>query len=150
MGCRPSFPLQAHISFSPPKHFGGLPVKAPEDGRESFYHWVQAPYWDKLDKQREEIAATRDKFAGIEQSGMPTEWKNHSLEALIVVFRTIDINEDGLIDFYELCSVLDEIGDDTTEQQRRKYFLNIDLDHSEGIDFEEFLNVCFLSCKKCD
>jgi hypothetical protein len=42
----------------------GLPVKAPEDGRESFYHWVQAPYWDKLDKQREEIAATRDKFAG--------------------------------------------------------------------------------------
>jgi Ca2+-binding EF-hand superfamily protein len=88
--------------------------------------------------------------SGIEQSGMPTEWKNHSLEALIVVFRTIDINEDGLIDFYELCSVLDEIGDDTTEQQRRKYFLNIDLDHSEGIDFEEFLNVCFLSCKKCD
>ena len=46
--------------------------------------------------------------------------------------------------------MLDEIGDDTTEQQRRKYFLNIDLDHSEGIDFEEFLNVCFLSCKKCD
>ena len=33
---------------------------------------------------------------------MSTASKSHDLEALVVVFRTIDINEDGLIDFNEL------------------------------------------------
>lgn len=39
------------------------------------------------------------------------------------------------------CAALDEIGDTSSEEERRKYFHDVDLDNSEGIDFEEFISV---------
>ena len=39
------------------------------------------------------------------------------------------------------CAALDEIGDTSSEEERRRYFQAVDLDQSEGIDFEEFLSV---------
>ena len=39
------------------------------------------------------------------------------------------------------CDALDEIGDKSTTEERRKYFKEVDTDQSEGVDFEEFLEV---------
>ena len=39
------------------------------------------------------------------------------------------------------CAALDEIGDTSSEEERRRYFQDVDTDKSEGIDFEEFINV---------
>ena len=39
------------------------------------------------------------------------------------------------------CAALDEIGDTSSEEERRIYFQTVDQDKSEGIDFEEFISV---------
>lgn len=39
------------------------------------------------------------------------------------------------------CTSLDKIGDTSTKKERKKYFREIDKDKSDGIDFEEFLEV---------
>lgn len=39
------------------------------------------------------------------------------------------------------CNALDKIGDKSSEEQRRKYFTEVDTDQSDGVDFEEFLEV---------
>ena len=48
------------------------------------------------------------------------------------------MNRDGLIDFNEICLVLDEFGDTSTEQQRKNYFKTVK-DQNLTIDFEQFL-----------
>lgn len=45
------------------------------------------------------------------------------------------------------CAALDEIGDISSEEERRIYFQTVDQDKSEGIDFEEFITVsCARHC----
>ena len=39
------------------------------------------------------------------------------------------------------CKGLDDIGDSSSYEERRCYFDEVDVDQSEGIDFEEFLQV---------
>ena len=41
--------------------------------------------------------------------------------------------------------VLDELGDTSSEQDRRKYFDQLDDDQSGAIDFEEYLEVWLIS-----
>ena len=36
---------------------------------------------------------------------------------------------------------MDEIGDTSSMDERRRYFREVDVDQSDGIDFEEFLEV---------
>ena len=38
-------------------------------------------------------------------------------------------------------TALDKIGDQSGEEQRRQYFREVDKDQSDGVDFEEFLEV---------
>lgn len=54
---------------------------------------------------------------------------------------SFDINEDGMIDESELSQVLDRLGDKTSHAQRQAYFLRVDQDGSDGVDFEEFLEL---------
>ena len=35
------------------------------------------------------------------------------------------------------------MGDDSSVEERRKYFDEVDADHSDGVDFEEFLEVSY-------
>ena len=44
--------------------------------------------------------------------------------------------------------VLDELGDTSSEQDRRKYFDQLDDDQSGAIDFEEYLEVWLISKHK--
>ena len=39
------------------------------------------------------------------------------------------------------CHALDEIGDTSTLEERKRYFREVDTDMSEGVDLEEFLQV---------
>ena len=39
------------------------------------------------------------------------------------------------------CAALDKIGDRSSDEKRREYFREIDKDQSDGVDFEEFLEV---------
>ena len=50
--------------------------------------------------------------------------------------------------FSPRCSdqVLDKWGDTTDQTERVAYFAQIDNDDSEGVDFEEFLEVCAHEC----
>ncbi len=41
------------------------------------------------------------------------------------------------------CQALDEIGDESTIEDRQKYFDEVDSDHLDGVDFEEFLEVLY-------
>ena len=39
------------------------------------------------------------------------------------------------------CDVLDVIGDTSSDEERKQYFQELDTDQSNGVDFEEFLEV---------
>lgn len=39
------------------------------------------------------------------------------------------------------CAALDQIDDQSSDEERREYFREIDKDQSDGVDFEEFLEV---------
>ena len=90
------------------------------------------------------------------------KWDEGTIDSYRLQFRVIDLNEDGLIDFHELyefthnehrllliiqlscfrCHALDEIGDTSSTEDRKRYFREVDVDQSEGVDFEEYLEVC--------
>jgi len=40
---------------------------------------------------------------------------------------------------FNRCYALDEIGDHSDMEERKKYFQEVDTDMSEGVDIEEFL-----------
>lgn len=46
-----------------------------------------------------------------------------------------------MIDYAELEMVLDKLGDCTSAAERRAYFASVDTDSSNGVDFEEFLEL---------
>ena len=50
---------------------------------------------------------------------------------------------------YHRCIALDAIGDPSSEEERRQYFYQLDIDKSDGIDFEEFLQVCVTCSHYC-
>ena len=39
------------------------------------------------------------------------------------------------------CLALDEIGDTSSMEERKRYFKEVDVDQSDGVDFEEYLEV---------
>lgn len=39
------------------------------------------------------------------------------------------------------CQALDEIGDTSSVAERKRYFKEVDVDQSDGVDFEEYLEV---------
>ncbi|XP_078680660.1 uncharacterized protein LOC144915807 isoform X2 [Branchiostoma floridae x Branchiostoma belcheri] len=67
------------------------------------------------------------------------KWTEDDINAFRMQFKSFDLNQDGLIDYRELCQVLDEMGDESKEEVRREYFKQVDVDGSGAVDFEEFL-----------
>ncbi|KAI6650242.1 Troponin C, isoform 3 [Oopsacas minuta] len=63
------------------------------------------------------------------------------IETMLEYFHTIDINEDGLIDYKEMCQALNTIGDNSSEDERKNLFKETDTDHSGAIDFLEFVHL---------
>ncbi|XP_066296556.1 uncharacterized protein [Branchiostoma lanceolatum] len=69
------------------------------------------------------------------------QWSVDDINAFRMQFKSFDLNQDGLIDYRELCQVLDEMGDESKEEVRRDYFAKVDVDGSGAVDFEEFLGL---------
>ena len=66
-------------------------------------------------------------------------WDVRDISSLKCQFEVFDLNRDGLIDFREMTTVLDGLGDTSLSLKRQATFDFIDLDGSNAIDFEEFL-----------
>lgn len=58
-------------------------------------------------------------------------------------FRELDMNEDGLLDFDELSSLLRQGREDITDKELRSLFDSVDADASGTIDFEEFVDYIY-------
>lgn len=65
-------------------------------------------------------------------------WDDNFILDTKAKFQTFDTNQDGVIDFLELSQAMDEWGDTTATEARRKIFDHVNTDHSDGIDFEQF------------
>jgi hypothetical protein len=110
----------------------------------SHYHQAQKPFWDAVLEQREKSTTAKNMFTErsvadyLEQY---PQWKEADLANLRDQFMSFDVNEDGLIDLSELSIVLDRLGDKSSRLERERYFLTVDGDGSDGVDFEEFLEL---------
>jgi len=112
------------------------PQNAFEEITEQFFH--------ELLLKRQEVLRAKMKIKDMDMKKVREKyplWTYEDLMDLKAQFQTFDINQDGLIDFEELCSVLEEIGDESTEQTRQDLFSEMDEDGSGGIDFEEYLTL---------
>jgi len=112
------------------------PQNAFEEITEQFFH--------ELLLKRQEVLRAKMKIKDMDMKKVREKyplWTYEDLMDLKAQFQTFDINQDGLIDFEELCSVLEEIGDESTEQTRQDLFSEMDEDGSGGIDFEEYLTI---------
>eukprot|EP00918_Siedleckia_nematoides_P028946 GHVU01062203.1.p1 GENE.GHVU01062203.1~~GHVU01062203.1.p1 ORF type:complete len:192 (+),score=31.00 GHVU01062203.1:380-955(+) len=95
-------------------------------------------------KQRKEIMTARNKFHASNVVEMAERFENFTVQDILDLkaqFQTFDLNQDGLIDFPELCAVLDELGDESDGETRKTYFDELDHDSSGAVDFEEFLDL---------
>jgi len=112
------------------------PQNAFEEITEQFFH-------DLLLK-RQEVLRAKMKIKDMDMKKVREKyplWTYEDLMDLKAQFQTFDINQDGLIDFEELNSVLEEIGDESSEETRQNLFNEMDEDGSGGIDFEEYLTI---------
>lgn len=69
------------------------------------------------------------------------QWSSEDIGDYKIQFEIFDLNRDGVIDFKEMNSVLDEFGEFSDPEDRRRCFTEMDVDDSGTIDFEEFLQV---------
>lgn len=69
------------------------------------------------------------------------EYSMAQIEDFKFQFMSFDVNQDGHIDYPELQHALNDLGDLSTNEQRRLAFDLIDIDHSDSIDFEEFMEL---------
>eukprot|EP00056_Hartaetosiga_gracilis_P022484 m.30882 g.30882 ORF g.30882 m.30882 type:complete len:211 (+) comp9671_c0_seq1:166-798(+) len=140
------------------KRLGPMVQKGNHDCMEEQQHWdecdpssvrdqlpfysVQKKYWRQLKEDRSKSIFARKKLSDNNISKWKTLypcWTESDFADLKDQFHSFDVNQDGMIDFEEMCTVLDEIGDATNQTQRRKGFDEVDIDDSGTIDFEEFL-----------
>eukprot|EP00041_Stephanoeca_diplocostata_P007272 m.101632 g.101632 ORF g.101632 m.101632 type:complete len:202 (-) comp16813_c0_seq5:744-1349(-) len=144
MGITTSYPLD-ETSFC-----YELPDQKPVDKNylkaadETHYYIAQKPHWNVILDQRSKCSDAKRKLneTSITDYLQRYEtWSEADVLSLRDQFMSFDTNCDGLIDYHELNTVLDNLGDTTSVEDRREYFSVIDADDSEGIDFEEFLQL---------
>jgi len=95
-------------------------------------------------KERKRIRGCREYFATLDPSILAKEyegWDEEVVKDLKTTFLILDVNEDGVIDFKELCQVLDSAGHESQERDRLLAFADLDKDNSGVLDFKEFLDM---------
>ncbi|CAH1800794.1 unnamed protein product [Owenia fusiformis] len=121
--------------------------------RTNRFERITEDFFQYLLEERAEIIKAKQKFLDLNTSAIVKRYPNWNYEDILDMrasFQIIDKQGDGIIDFNEMCSVLDELGDKTTTATRRKYFDQVDVDRSNGIDFEEFLELIWVVSKPKD
>ncbi|XP_064392373.1 uncharacterized protein LOC135340017 [Halichondria panicea] len=139
----PLFPLHKPISFLPQTKLVQIGKLRGEEAIICIhYQEVQQPRWIKLAKERLRMIEAKDIFTKCRTKELNKrwpKWDEATLDNYKLQFRIIDLNEDGLIDFKELCFALDVAGDKSSIEERRQYLKEVDTDVIVGVDLEEFL-----------
>ncbi|XP_054766974.1 calcium-binding protein 5-like [Lytechinus pictus] len=147
MGINPSFPIpvpKTHISFEPEfsysssGHKRDLNIEYDKTGFES----ATEKNFQVFVEQRKKAREAKIKFDDLD--GLRKKFPHYTvgqIQDFKYQFMSFDINQDGLIDYPELQHALDELGDTSSDQKRRRAFDQIDVDHSDSIDFEEFVEL---------
>jgi len=147
MGSFISFPIKetepSYVDHSQCAYTGELKTEStgPVGPKNTFEEVTESFFSEQLTR-RTEILAARLKIKAMDMNAILNlfpEWNTEYVMDLKAQFQTFDLNNDGLIDFKELQVVLDEIGDTTDEETRRRTFQEMDNDESGAIDFEEYL-----------
>jgi len=108
-----------------------------------FERAVENIFQEVLDERRATINA-KAKYREMKVESIKArypQWSYEQIMDLKAQFQTFDLNQDGLIDFQELCAVLDELGDRSNSESRRQYFEELDEDGSGAVDFDEYLTL---------
>lgn len=145
MGSHMSYPLAATaFCYQLPGKLTGSRDGDEQASGSDHYYLAHKPFWDKILQQRTNSNVAKRKFdeqSVAEYIRQYPEWNETDLITLRDQFLVFDQNEDGIIDYSELDQVLDKWGDTTDQSERVAYFAQIDNDDSDGVDFEEFLEL---------
>eukprot|EP01135_Chromosphaera_perkinsii_P007820 Nk52_evm12s1020 gene=Nk52_evmTU12s1020 len=150
MGNAMSYPIKSnvisHIDQKMYSSTGSLNEEMANNERVQIdcYNRMQQEFWGKIHEERIKQQEERKKLERIDYDKLVREWPQWTLDDITnfaVQFRTFDLNQDGLIDFEELCILLDQSGDQTAQEERQNLFNEVDIDKSGGVDFDEFLQL---------
>ncbi|XP_064619574.1 uncharacterized protein LOC135483010 [Lineus longissimus] len=149
MGIRASFPLaQSPVAFKKTFEYdasGLQTTRQKKEGRNDF-EVATSRLFHHIEKDRIKLQEAKHKFREFKAEDMKRSfpnWKANQLIEFKSQFLMFDLNQDGLIDFEELNEVLIDLGDESSDEERRDYFNNYDEDGSGRIDFEEFLQLLY-------
>ncbi|XP_071789923.1 uncharacterized protein [Asterias amurensis] len=146
MGLSPSFPIDKEPpNFEDLKAFN-ISGKRRQDFEQETditeYECLTHKYFKRYVKERQDAQEAKAKFNDlVGLAARFPQWTEADIAGMRSQFLSFDINHDGLIDFPELDSVLSEMGDTSSSSVRKERFDVIDEDHSDSIDFEEFLHL---------
>ncbi|XP_003727589.1 troponin C [Strongylocentrotus purpuratus] len=148
MGLNPSFPIpvpKTIISFEPEISYNTSGVKKKDieiEYDKTGFESATEKNFQAFVEERKKAREARERFEDLDALQKKfTRYTLAQLETFKFQFMSFDINQDGLIDYHELQIALDELGDSSTKQERRLAFDQIDVDHSDSIDFEEFIEL---------
>ncbi|XP_035690973.1 calmodulin-related protein 97A-like isoform X2 [Branchiostoma floridae] len=146
MGCAPSFAIVIDpVRFERESLYNAAGACAAPDRRKSVQtssEKVCTSHCSDLLADRLAIKEARMLFENTNYDELIEQypkWTVDDINAFRMQFKSFDLNQDGLIDYRELCQVLDEMGDESKEEVRQEYFKKVDVDGSGAVDFEEFL-----------
>ena len=122
------------------------PLKTPQESAPAFVNLEDViNYEETIDnkfndmfKDRKLLATDKYRSKDIVMDDFPG-WNVTVIERMKSTFAVFDVGGDGLVDFEELCEILDEFGDANSEEERKFHFDIADSDKSGSLDFEAFL-----------
>ena len=120
----------------PPFRFG----KAFET--ESPYAWLHRKYIDDIIAERLRIKEALNKIHDFHEDDYLEDFPLFTVEDfedLLMCYKDMDSDKDGLIDFASVQNLLIKIGDETPNELRKLWFKQVDEDGSGSIDIEQFI-----------
>ncbi|XP_014349842.1 calcium-binding protein I [Latimeria chalumnae] len=146
MGLRPSYPLlHEPVSFEDRSDDDEELLAVTKELHEINLNYckgfIQQRIWIKqAQKKYEEFdSKPEEKYAEILQKY--PDWKEEDITNLRLQFQMFDKNGDRLLEFEAVDMELSEIGDQSSQEERLRYFLKVDTNQTGTIGFEQFLEL---------
>nr|XP_039268086.1 calmodulin-like protein 10 [Styela clava] len=144
MGNLMSYPLQPEIiSYHRPQDYNSFGERKNIPKEENVIEKLHYAHLEEVFASRQN-SNTRRKLLDVsdeEYAKKFPQWSPAEISNFKAQFLIFDSNRDGILDFIEMNSVLDEFGESSKPNERWRCFNSMDIDHSGTVDFEEFLIV---------
>ncbi|XP_074643567.1 uncharacterized protein LOC141900532 [Tubulanus polymorphus] len=104
-------------------------------------------FFQQFVEERRYLKQMKLKFRELDPRSLKAKFPNWETQQLLDMksqFLLFDLNKDGLIDFDELCTVMNELGDKSSTEERQKYFSKVDTGAKGKVDVEQFLELLYL------